>query len=155
MTWTHRPQNQPSAPKNIFTKKFWTYLLMLQKSGKKPPVMYEILWNHGDILNDSTGFLARFRFSISMKSTSETFLKSSESSSEEKDNQLLYGGGFSPTHLKNMRSRQIGSFPQFSGWKQKIFELPTKPGLAWLTVFVWTCFFSSNKSRHFSRKVGR
>ena len=32
-------------------------------------------------------------------------------------------GGFSPTHLKNMRSRQIGSFPRVSGWKfKKMFE---------------------------------
>ena len=27
-----------------------------------------------------------------------------------------------PTHLKNMS--QIPSFPQFSGWKEKMLELP-------------------------------
>ncbi len=39
-------------------------------------------------------------------------------------------GGWT-THLKNIR--QIGSFPQGSGWKYKIFEPPPRQ---------WSCFFS-------------
>ena len=34
-------------------------------------------------------------------------------------------GGFSPTHLKKY-ARQIGSFPQGSGWNKKLVETPPK-----------------------------
>ena len=48
----------------------------------------------------------------------------------KKTDRPLFCWWFQPTHLKNMRVRQIGSFPQESGWKQKIFELPP-PSLFW------------------------